>query len=169
MSGNYVQALALGIAPGWRRLPAAERRAGIGALEAVLAEQSEVTTFTYSMIGLQAGSDLLLWSLAPSLDALEESAAAILRTPLGAWMTVRESFLGLIQPSQYVKRPTEQEQSLFSGERSRYLIVYPFTKDTAWYLLGKEARQGVMNEHIKVGHQYPRMTMSCTSTSWLVV
>lgn len=157
MSGTYVQALALGVDAAWRRLPAHERKAGLTALSAVLGEASEVTTFTYSMIGLQAGTDLLLWSLAPSLDALEERAAAVLRTPLGAWMTVRESFLGLIQPSQYVKRPTEQEQSMFSGDRSRYLIVYPFTKDTSWYLLGKEARQGVMNEHIKVGHQYPQV------------
>ena len=157
MSGNYVQALALGIDPAWRRLPAAERKAGLRALSAVLGEPSEVTTFSYSMIGLQAGTDLLLWSLAPSLDELEVRSAAVLRTPLGGWMTVRESFLGLIQPSQYVKRPTEQEQSLFSGARSRYLIVYPFTKDTSWYLLGKEARQGVMNEHIRVGHQYPQV------------
>lgn len=157
MGGNYVQALALGIDAGWRRLPLAERKSGLAALSAALGESSEVTTFTYSMIGLQAGADLLLWSLAPSLDALEERAAAVLRTPVGAWMTVQESFLGLIQPSQYVKRPTEQEQSLFSGDRSRYLIVYPFTKETGWYLLGKEARQGVMNEHIKVGHQYPQV------------
>ena len=157
MSGNYVQALALGIDPGWRRLPEAERKAGLAAFGAALEGQDPVTTFTYSMIGLQAGTDILLWSLAPSLDALEERAAGALRTPLGAWMTVRESFLGLIQPSQYVKRPTEQEQSLFSGERNRYLVVYPFVKETSWYLLGKEARQGVMNEHIKVGHQYPQV------------
>jgi len=157
MSGNYVQALALGIDPAWRRLPDSERRTGMDALAAALAEASQVTTFTYSMIGLQAGTDLLLWSLAPSLEALEERAAAVLRTPLGAWLTVRESLLGLIQPSQYVKRPTEQEQSMFSGERIRYLVVYPFTKETSWYLLGKEARQGVMNEHIKVGHQYPQV------------
>jgi chlorite dismutase len=53
-----------------------------------------------------------------------------------------------------VKRPTQQEQSLFSGERSRYLIVYPFTKSTDWYLLTQEERQQVMNEHMKVGHRF---------------
>ena len=75
-----------------------------------------VTTYAYTMVGLQAGVDLVLWRLAPSLDALEESAAAALRCGMGTWMTVKESFLGLIQPSQYVKKPTPQEQSLFSGE-----------------------------------------------------
>ena len=38
-----------------------------------------VTTFTYSMIGLRPGTDLLLWRLAGSLDDLEEAAAAALR------------------------------------------------------------------------------------------
>ena len=46
---------------------------------------------------------------------------------------------------------------MFSDERSRYLIVYPFTKDTSWYLLGREARQGVMNEHMRIGHKYPQV------------
>ena len=119
--------------------------------------RSEVTTFTYSTIGLKAGVDVLLWSLAPSLAALEEKNAAMLRSGMGAWMTVQHSFLGVIRPSQYVKRPTPQEQSLFSGERSAYLVVYPFTKSTDWYLLSQEERQKVMNEHMKVGHRYAQV------------
>ena len=90
-------------------------------------------------------------------EALEERAAALLRSGLGGWTAVSESFLGIIQGSQYVKKPTPQEQSLFSGERARYLVVYPFTKSTDWYLLGKEARQGIMNEHIRVGHEHPEV------------
>ncbi|GAC1613307.1 MAG: hypothetical protein NVS9B1_21640 [Candidatus Dormibacteraceae bacterium] len=155
MSGQFVQALGLGVDPGWRRLPAAERAAGAEELGAAVSAGAHVTTFSYSMVGLQPGTDLLLWSLAPSLDALEEKAAAVLRTGLGRWLTVRESLLGIIQGSQYVKKPTAQEQSMFSGERSRYLVVYPFTKSTDWYLLGKEARQGIMNEHMRIGHDYP--------------
>jgi chlorite dismutase len=109
------------------------------------------------MVGLQPGADLLLWSLGPTLESLEERAAMVLRSGMGMWFTVKESFLGVIQGSQYVKKPTPQEQSLFSGERSRYLVVYPFTKSTDWYLLGKEARQGIMNEHMRVGHEYPEV------------
>jgi chlorite dismutase len=157
MSGRYVHALALGIDPAWRRLPDTERRRTCSDFVQSVGASPDVTTFAYSMVGLQAGVDLLLWRLAPSLDALEESAAAALRCGLGTWMTVRESLLGIIQPSQYVKKPTPQEQSLFSGERSRYLIVYPFTKSADWYLLDKEARQKIMNEHMKVGHAYPQV------------
>ncbi|HEY0780808.1 MAG TPA: chlorite dismutase family protein, partial [Thermoanaerobaculia bacterium] len=149
--------LALGLDPGWRRLPPEERCLGFEELAASLAEVPAVQTFTYSTIGIEAGSDLLLWSLAPSLEALEERAAGVLLTRLGGWLTVRESFVGIIQPSQYVKKPTPQEQSLFSGERSRYLVVYPFTKSSDWYLLGREARQGIMNEHMRIGHDYPEI------------
>jgi hypothetical protein len=45
-------------------------------------------------IGLQGDVDVLLSSLGPSLDALEERAAAALRTGMGAWTAVRESFVG---------------------------------------------------------------------------
>ena len=157
MTGTYIQALALGLDPAWRRLPLSQRRSDAECFAAVIDSVPSVRTFTYSMIGLQAGTDLLVWRLAPELDALEEAAAALLRTGLGTWLTVRESFIGLIGASQYVARATSQEQSLFEGERSRYLVVYPFTKSSDWYLLSKEVRQGVMNEHMKVGHQYPQV------------
>jgi len=153
----FVHALALGLEGTWRRISQEERCQSAAEFAAAVAAESEVTTFSYSMVGLQAGTDLLLWSLASSLDALEERSASVLRAGMGKWMTVKESFLGIIQPSQYVKKPTPQEQSLFTGERSRYLIVYPFTKSTDWYLLAREARQGIMNEHMRVGHDFPEV------------
>jgi chlorite dismutase len=154
---RYVQALALRLDPGWRRLPERERCEDAAALCQAVERERCVTTFTYSMIGLQPGAELLLWRLARSLDALEEAAAATLRAGLGRSLHVAQSLLGIIQPSQYVKRPTVQEQSLFTGERSRYLVVYPFTKSAEWYLLGQAARQGIMNEHMRIGHEYPQV------------
>jgi chlorite dismutase len=157
LTDRFVQALALGLDPAWRRLSAAERRETCATFFKTVAGGEAVKTFTYSTLGLKPGVDVLLWRLGASLDALEESAAAVLRSGMGTWMDVRQSFIGVIQPSQYVKKPTPQEQSLFGGERSRYLIVYPFTKSTDWYLLDKETRQSVMNEHMKVGHSYPQV------------
>ena len=157
MTDRYVQALALGLDSAWRRLPPDDRRSTFGTFASALEAGEAVKTFTYSTIGLKAGVDLLVWRLGATLDALEESAAAMLRCGAGTWMEVRHSFVGVIQQSQYVKRPTPQEQSMFSGERSRYLIVYPFTKSTDWYLLDRETRQKVMNEHMKVGHSYPQV------------
>ncbi len=153
----YVHALALGLDPAWRRLDQEERCRSAEEFCAAAVAQSDVTTFAYSTIGLKAGVDVLLWSLSPSLEGLEEKGASVLRSGMGTWMTARHSFLGIIRPSQYVKRPTPQEQSLFSGERSKYLIVYPFTKSTDWYLLDQDQRQKVMNEHMKVGHRYQQV------------
>lgn len=153
----YVQALALGLDPAWRRRNPVERHddgCRFGEAHAA-AEREEVRSITYSSIGLEPGVDLLFWRMGPSVDALERAAAALLRAGLGPWLTVRHSLIGRIGRSQYVRKPTEQEQSLFDGDRARYLVVYPFTKSTEWYLLSKEARQGVMNEHMRVGHDYP--------------
>jgi chlorite dismutase len=154
---RFVHALALGLDPAWRRLGESERCESAEQLAAAVEGESGVTTHAYSMVGLQPGTDLLLWSLGPSLEALEEKSAAVLRSGMGRWMQATQSFLGIIQQSLYVKKPTPQEQSLFSGERSRYLVVYPFTKSADWYLLGREARQGIMNEHMRVGHEYPEV------------
>ena len=154
---RFVHALALGLDAAWRRQPPAARCQSADELVAAVRMDSAVTTHCYSMVGLQPGVDMLLWSLGPTLDALEESSALVLRSGMGRWMHVKESLLGVIQPSQYVKKPTPQEQSLFSGERSRYLVVYPFTKSTDWYLLGREARQVIMNEHMRVGHAHPEV------------
>jgi chlorite dismutase len=153
----YVQALALGLDGAWRRRSDEERRADGHAFAAAFdqAESGGVRSVAYSSVGLEPGVDVLLWRLAPSVDALEAAASEVLRAGLGRWLTVTHSFIGRIGPSQYVRKPTEQEQSLLGGERSRYLVVYPFTKSTDWYLLSRESRQGVMNEHMRVGHDFP--------------
>ncbi len=154
---TYIQALALGLDPAWRRRRDEERHDdGCRFVEADSAATVDgVRTVTYSTIGLEPGVDVLLWRMAASVEQLERTAAGLLRAGLGRWLSVTHAFLGRIGPSQYVRKPTAQEQSLFDGERSRYLVVYPFTKSADWYLLSKEARQGVMNEHMRVGHDYP--------------
>ncbi len=153
----YIQALGLRVEAAWRRLDPSERvrdcEAFVRAWDS--AADDGVRAFSYSTIGIKAGTDLLLWRMGPSLEALESTAARLLTAGAGRWMEVSHSFVGRIGPSQYVRKPTAQEQSMFEGERSRYLAVYPFVKSADWYLLSREARQGIMNEHMRVGHDYP--------------
>jgi len=140
----------------WRRLPPTERKKGRAEFAAVIESySSKIKTYSYSTVGLKAQGDLLLWQVTSALGALQESTAQLLQTRLGCYLETNYSLLGLIRPSHYVKRQTEQEQALSEPERLRYLIVYPFVKTTDWYLIDREARQAMMNEHIKVGHQYP--------------
>lgn len=159
MSGErFVHAWLLALDPAWRRLSIAEREADVSAFCCAAEEQTRrVTQHAYSTIGLRSEGDVLLWRMADTIDDLEQSAAALLSAGIGRWLAPRISMLGITRPSQYVKRPTSQEQSLFEGERSRYLVVYPFSKSVEWYLTPAVERQKVMAGHMKVGHSYPQV------------
>jgi len=154
----FIQAIALGLDPAWRRRADDDRATEADMFAAAGeagAEDGSVTTTWYSSIGLEPGVDILAWRVAPELERLEVAAARMLAAGLGRWLEVRHSFIGRIGASQYVRRPTPQEQSILGGEPSRYLVVYPFTKSTDWYLTPADDRQHVMNEHMRVGHRYP--------------
>jgi chlorite dismutase len=155
---RYVHSWLLRLDPAWRRLPAAERRADVETFAAAARRANErLLQHAYSTIGLRAEGDLLLWRMAESIVAIEETAADLLCAGIGRWMSPSLSMIGLTRPSQYVKRPTTQEQSLFTGERSAYLVVYPFTKSIEWYLAPAEERQEAMKGHMRIGHAYPQI------------
>ena len=155
---RFVHAWLLNVDASWRRLPADQRGADLDAFCAAADRAGErLMQHTYSTIGLRADGQLLLWRMAESVETIEETAAELLAAGIGRWMAPTISMIGLTRPSQYVKRPTSQEQSLFSGERSRYLVVYPFVKSAEWYLTPAEERQRIMRGHMKVGHAYPQV------------
>lgn len=151
----YVQALALGIDPAWRRLATGPRQADVAAFGTSLDRVPEVTTRCYSSLGRRPGVDLFLWRLAPTLDALEEAAGAVLGAGLGRWCSVTESFLGVLTASPYGRRTEpESPHPLFAVAPRSHLIVYPFTKTTDWWLLDEGERRRVMAEHIAVGRSH---------------
>jgi chlorite dismutase len=155
---RYVHAWLLALDPAWRRLPDSERRADTQAFcAAVERSQRRLVQHSYSTIGLRAQGDILLWRLADTIEDVEQTAADLLSAGVGRWLRPSLSMIGLIRPSQYVKRATAQEQSLFEGERSRYLVVYPFSKSVEWYLTPAEDRQRVMAAHMKVGHKFAQV------------
>ena len=155
--GRFVHVLALGIAPDWRRRPDDERRADLDRFCAAERSAGEdgVGSLFFTSLGLEPGVDIVLWRTSEAVDALERSAARLLATGLGRWTEVRQSFLGRTGPSQYAVKPTSQDQGLTGDDPMRYLVVYPFTKSTDWYLTPREMRQAVMNEHMKVGRRFP--------------
>jgi chlorite dismutase len=153
---RYVHVLALSLDGAWRRLDDAARTADRDAFRRAHERAvGRVTTYTYSMIGTRPDAGILFWRLGASFEDLEETAADLLRSGLGRWCRVAHSMIGLVRPSAYVKERTPQEQAMFAGKRSRYLIVYPFVKTTAWYLLAEDERRRQMAEHIRVGRGYP--------------
>jgi chlorite dismutase len=154
---TYVQFLFYRLDPAWRRLPEEQRYCRSNELADLIESQSGISTWAYNTTGLKAGTDLLLWRNGESVKDLQEAAARLHHTALGRYLELVRSYFGLVRLSTYTRRQTPQEQAVFAQERGTYLVVYPFTKTAEWYLLSKATRQGMMNEHIKVGHEYPNI------------
>lgn len=106
----------------------------------------------------ETGIDLIVWSALTANDKqdaarfFERFAAA--NTPYRQWIELTDSLWGFTRPSQYSKARSKQEIEPFAETRQPYLIIYPFSKTTEWYLMSREARQGMMNEHIRIGKSF---------------
>jgi chlorite dismutase len=103
-------------------------------------------------------ADLFVWC---ALEADETQNAssffgklAQVTTPHRHLIRPVDSLWGFTRPSQYTKTRSAQEIDPFAETRLRYLVMYPFAKTADWYLMSREARQGMMNEHIRIGKQY---------------
>jgi chlorite dismutase len=102
--------------------------------------------------------DLIIWFALTVTD--NHAAAAFFEkfakalNPFRHLIEQKDSLWGFTRPSQYSKARSKQEIDPFSNERKPYLIIYPFSKTTEWYLMSRDARQGMMNEHIRIGKQY---------------
>ncbi len=153
--------------PQWRRLPDGEKQRGKAEFGAVVAEfSSRLTVNSYSLVGLRADADFMLWLISPTLEHLQEMAAQLSRTGLGQYLTTSYAYLAMTRKSDYVKghRHPGQEgtRETIKPLGSKYLFVYPFVKTHQWYQLPMEERQKMMNEHFVLGHKYPSVKINTT-------
>lgn len=123
-------------------------------LSALCASAQKVDMFQ----GTEHDVDLIVWSALRVTD--NQNAAVFFEkftralNPFRRLIEPKDSLWGFTRPSQYSKARSKQEIDPFSEERKPYLIIYPFSKTTEWYLMGRDARQGMMNEHIRIGKQH---------------
>lgn len=151
----FVQYTGFRTDPAWRRLPHAARADGRATFAQVVAEAApEISTYSYSTLGMKTNCDLLLWRKGTSPIAMQEMTSRLLQTGIGQYMELTHNLYGFVRHSNYTRRQTPQEQAIDQEDRQTYLIVYPFSKTTEWYLMSRDARQGMMNEHMRVGHEY---------------
>ena len=106
----------------------------------------------------ETGIDLITWC-AVTADSRNDAATfferfAAANNPYRQFIDIKDSLWGFTRPSQYSKARSKQEIDPFAETRKPYLIIYPFSKTTEWYLMSREARQGMMNEHIRIGKSY---------------
>jgi len=117
----------------------------------------------YQVFPTEHRADICVWS-AIEADDLGAPAAffeAFTRalTPHRPYIEIVDTLWGLTRPSQYSRaQRSTQEIDPFAEQRLPYLVIYPFVKTSEWYMLPREERQRMMNEHIRVGKQYPEIT-----------
>ena len=154
--------------PAWRRLPDAERSDNREEFAAVVDELSTgMTLRTYSLVGLRADADLLLWKAAGSLEQLQETSTRLWSTGLGRYLSQPYSYLSLTRKSQYVggHKHAGQEgtrKEVRPSSDAPYFVVYPFVKTRDWYVLPAQERQTMMNDHFRIGHKYPSVKINTT-------
>jgi chlorite dismutase len=160
---DFVKYTFFHLRPEWRRIAPADRAAGRDAWVRVLeAPPDGVVLRTYSLMGLKAGPELLVWSVAESLEPLQLLHARLVGTPLGGYLDTTHSYLGLGRRSEYVGAHAaggEGSTGRRMPEGRPYLFVYPFVKRRDWYGLPFEERRRIMGEHFRIGHQYPRVVI----------
>ena len=105
-----------------------------------------------------AKADVLVWCALKADDPCNTSTffehLAKTTAPYRTLIRPVDALWGFTRPSQYTKTRSAQEIDPFAESRMRYLVMYPFAKTAEWYLMSREARQGMMNEHIRIGKQY---------------
>jgi chlorite dismutase len=149
----------------WRRLPA-ERQASskIEFGETIESFAGQLLLRPYGLVGIRGDCDFLLWQVAETLDALVALQTALNRTDLGAYLTLPYSYLAMTRRSiyEFPEAPGQPSRLVIRPSDARYLFVYPFIKTRAWYLLPKPERQAMMDEHVRIGRQYPSIRLNTT-------
>ncbi|HEX6694509.1 MAG TPA: chlorite dismutase family protein [Longimicrobiales bacterium] len=164
------------IDPTWRRLTPSDRAAHKEEFIDVIEKAGRRSmVYSYSMVGTRGDCDFMLWQASREYDHLEQLGGEILRTRLGAYLTRPYSYFALTRRSIYENRYEEEYLAKYGGDAvldrariainpqgSKYVFVYPFVKTRAWYALSHEERQRLMDEHIRVGHQWPDVKLNTT-------
>jgi chlorite dismutase len=151
----------------WWQLDAVERMRLAADFRALLQRWDErLLLVSYSLVGLRADCDFMLWKAAESIDDLHELGLEIAGSGIGPHLDNTQAYLSLTKRSVYVREHQHEGQEAsrlrIAPVGAKYLFVYPFVKTREWYVLPAERRQEMMNEHIRIGHKYPRVRINTT-------
>lgn len=164
---QYVNFVFYQVDPAWRRLPEEERARGKQEfIRAVEEYTGQVLVVAYSTVGIRGDCDFMLWRISYQLDLFQDMSAKLLASGLGKYLRTPYSYLAMTKRSIYIDHHSHEGQegkrlTVVPGQ-SRYIFVYPFVKTREWFLLTKAARQGMMDEHIEVGHRFPSVKLNTT-------
>lgn len=146
--------------PKWRWMADLAKEESAKEVENVM-NNSGIMYRTYSNLGLRDDADFLFWFAAKTVEEIQIVIEKLYKTVFGKYIIPSRTYLSCTRPSLYIQ---EQKALGFFTENNpkKHVIVYPFTKTREWYLLPKEKRQEIMDEHIKVSKKYPQVVLNTT-------
>ena len=164
---QYVSFLFYKLLPEFRRLPADQQRNMLNSFADLIEsnDRQKMILLTYSCVGTRADVDLMFWRISFDLDEIQCFTAAINRLPIAGYLVTPHAFLAQTKRSTYIDKldPSHDEsRTIIRPGKFKYVFVYPFVKKREWYLLSKQARQGIMDEHIEIGTKYQSVRLNTT-------
>ena len=154
---HFVKYTFLKVDSAWRRLDASERAAHKREFLAACEDfASERLLRAFSTVGTRGDCDLMLLSQATNLERIHEFHVVLAQSGLMQWCSTPHSFLAMTKPSEY----SDESRLEVRPKHSKYLFVYPFVKTREWYRLSPQERYQVMQEHIKIGREYPQIDLN---------
>ena len=149
------------VAPDWRRLDSGERaehRRQFAEIIEKWRQSEEMIVLPYSLSGLRAEADLMLWRVCYSLECLQEFQAELMSSGLGPYLNLTHSYLAMTRQSQYRIGGFDPGEKLRCGA-ARYASILPFGKSRQWYQLPFEERQRIVSGYIRAFDDYPRVRL----------
>ena len=154
---QFVKYTFIKLDPAWRRLDdelrAAHKQELIAACEDFA---SDHLLRSFSTVGTRGDTDLLLLSQAANLERIHELHVVLGQTGLMRWASIPYSYLAMTKPSEY----SDESRLQLRPGHSKYLFVYPFVKTREWYQLPADERYRIMQEHIRLGREYPSIDLN---------
>jgi len=154
---HFVKYTFLKVDPAWRRLDAEERaehkREFVAACEDFAAER---LLRAFSTVGTRGDADLMLLTQATNLERIHEFHVVLAQSGLMKWCSTPYSYLALTKESEY----SDESRLEVRPAKGKYLFVYPFVKTREWYALPADERWRIMQEHIKVGREFPSVDLN---------
>jgi chlorite dismutase len=148
------------IDPKWRWMADLAKEESAKEVENVI-KNSGIKFRTYSTLGLRSDADFLFWFAAKSIEEIQSVISKLYLTVFGKYIIPTQTYVSCTRPSIYARKG-RTIAFVAGNESKKYVVVYPFTKTREWYLLSKEDRQKMMDEHIDVSQKYPDVVLNTT-------
>ena len=154
---RFVKYTFLKVDPAWRRLDAEQRARDKREFAAACADFAEDHLLRcFSLVGTRGDADLMLLSQAQNLGRIHEFHVVLAQSGLMNWCSIPHSYLAMTKESEY----SDESRLEVRPAHAKYLFVYPFVKRREWYALPADERYRIMQEHIRIGREYPSIDLN---------